>query len=64
MVMNIISFIALLLFSIIAFGLIIYDLKTGRISSDPRNNRRIVLMFYVLLAIVLVKINLSLFDKL
>ena len=62
--MNLVAFIILVIFSLIAICVMVFDIKTGRISTNPRYARTIALMFYIMLTLWLLKTNLELFAKL
>ncbi|MBS1638939.1 MAG: hypothetical protein JST94_03615 [Bacteroidetes bacterium] len=59
-----ITFISVLITSMLGIVVMIYDVLTGKISQNPKNARTIALMFYCLLILIIIKVNISLYERL
>ncbi|MBS1591899.1 MAG: hypothetical protein JST07_07310 [Bacteroidetes bacterium] len=59
-----ITFISVLITSMLGVVVMIYDVSTGKISQNPKNARTIALMFYCLLILIIIKVNISLYERL
>ena len=59
-----ITFISVLITSMLGIVVMIYDVLTGKISQNPKNARAIALMFYCLLILIIIKVNISLYERL